>query len=195
MLTAHPYPSPLESRTVSGRSCGSCSLCCKVFPVPEVDSARSVMCRHCIPGKGCGVHASRPAICRNFFCNWLLLDTLGPEWQPEQAKMVLQTIAFPDALGLVVHVDPDFPDHWRIEPYYARIKGWALKAQQQTKATGPVYFVMAEIHRREFLVLPDREVDLGEFEDDEEIEVERRVSNGRIEVSAKKKHKPPPAGP
>jgi hypothetical protein len=179
---------------VPGRSCGSCSLCCKVFSVPDVDSPRSVLCQHCIPGKGCSIHASRPAICRNFYCNWLLIETLEPEWQPEQAKMVLQTIAFSDALGLVVHVDPDFPDNWRLPPYYARIKGWALKAQQQTEANGPIYFVAVEVHRREYLILPDRDIDLGDFEDDEELQVERRVSNGRIEVLARKKPKSSPVG-
>lgn len=189
MLASDPGVSPLESKIVPGRSCGACSLCCKLFAVPEVESPRSVLCRHCIPGKGCAIHAQRPPICRNFFCNWLLIDTLGPEWEPERARIVLQSIAFPDALGLVVHVDPDFPESWRSPPYYPQIKGWALKAQQNTQATGPVYFVIAEIHRREYLILPDREIDLGDFEDHEEIQVERRVSNGRIEVTARKKQK------
>ncbi len=109
--------------------------------------------------------------------------------------MVLQTIAFSDALGLVVHVDPDFPDNWRLPLYYARIKGWALKAQRQTKASGPIWFVAVEVHRREYLILPDSEIDLGDFEEDDEFQVERRVSNGRIDVLARKKHKPVSSGP
>lgn len=188
VLAAHPDVSPLESKIVPGRSCGSCTLCCKVFAVPEVESPRSVLCKHCIPNKGCSIHSSRPPICREFFCNWLLIDTLGPEWQPERSKIVLQSVAVAGGhQGLSVHADPDFPNNWRQPPYYPQIKAWAAKAQQNTKQIGPIYFVIAEVHHRKYLILPDHDVDLGDFEDRDEIQIERRLSNGRIEVFARKK--------
>jgi hypothetical protein len=177
----------LEAKIVPGRRCGSCTLCCKIFAVPEVESPRSVLCGHCVAGEGCSIHHARPAICREFFCNWLLIETLGPEWQPERAGLVLQSVALPGGhQGLAIHVDPDVPDRWRAQPYYGRIKAWAAKAQQQTKPDGPIYFVIAEVHRRNFLVLPEREVDLGDFDDHEQMTIERRVANGRIEVFARK---------
>jgi hypothetical protein len=186
----HPDVSPLESKIVAGRGCGSCTLCCKIFAVPEVGSPRSVLCKHCIPEKGCSIHASRPSICRDFFCNWLLIETLGPEWQPERSKIVLQSLAMPGGhQALCVHADPDYPNNWLSPPYYPKIKAWAAKAKQQTKADGPIYFVIAEIHRRKLLILPDCDRDLGDFEDHEQIEIERRVlSSGRVEVFARKRH-------
>jgi hypothetical protein len=188
VLAAHPEVSSLESKIVPGRSCGSCTLCCKVFAVPEVESPRSILCKHCVPNKGCSIHSSRPAICRQFFCNWLLIDTLGPEWQPERSKIVLQSVVVADGhQGLSVHADPDYPESWRQPPYYTQIKGWAAKAAQHTKQTGPIYFVVAEVDLRKFLILPDRDVDLGEFKDNEQIEIERRSFNGRIEIGARKK--------
>jgi hypothetical protein len=182
-----PQSSTLESKIVAGRSCGACTLCCKVFSVPEVDSPRSVLCKHCVPEKGCSIHLARPQICRDFFCNWLLVDALGPEWQPERSRIVLQSVALPGGhQGLSVHADPDHPDGWKSPPYYDQIKGWARKAEQHTKEFGPIYFVVAEVDRRKLLVLPEKEIDLGLFGDGESIEIQRLVSAGRIEIRARK---------
>jgi hypothetical protein len=187
VIAVNPNAAPLETKIVPGRSCGSCTLCCKVFAVPEVESPRSVLCKHCVPEKGCSIHASRPPVCRQFFCNWLLIGTLGPEWQPERAKIVLQSVALAGGhQGLSVHADPDFPENWRLPPYYTKIKAWAAKAAQNTKQTGPIYFVVAEVDLRKFLILPDQDVDLGIFQDKESIEIERQVRNGQTEITARK---------
>jgi hypothetical protein len=185
LYVAHADGAPLASKIVPGRSCGSCTQCCKISPLPEVASPRSVYCKHCIPQRGCSIYASRPSLCREFFCNWLLLDELGPEWQPERSKLVLQSLALPGGhQGLFIHADPDFPDGWRTPPYYGRIKDWAAKAERNTKNVGPIYFVLAGVHLRKFLILPDCDVDLGIFEDHEGIEITRCVTNGRIALAA-----------
>jgi hypothetical protein len=187
VIAADPDVSLLESKIVPGRSCGSCTLCCKVFAVPEVDSPRSILCKHCDPGKGCSIHLSRPPVCREFFCNWLLIETLGPEWQPERSKIVLQSVALAGGhQGLSIHADPDFPENWRLPPYYSQIKAWAAKAAQHTMQTGPIYFVVAEIDLRKFLILPNRDLDLGVFQDNESIEIERQSRNGLTEITARR---------
>ncbi len=187
MVAADPDVSPLESKIVPGRSCGSCTLCCKVFAVPEVESPRSVLCKHCSPGKGCSIHTFRPSVCRDFFCNWLLIETLGPEWQPERSKIVLQSVTLAGGhQGLSVHSDPDYPENWRLPPYYTQIKGWAAKASQHTKQSGPIYFVVAEVNLRKFLILPDRDVDLGIFEYNEKIEIERYARDDQIQITARR---------
>jgi hypothetical protein len=187
VVAANADAAPLELEILPGRSCGSCTLCCKVFAVPEVESPRSILCKYCDPGKGCSIHFSRPPVCRQFFCNWLLVETLGPEWQPERSKIVLQSVALAGGhQGLSIQADPDFPDNWRLPPYYAQIKSWALKASQHTMQNGPIYFVISEIDRRKFLILPDRELDLGVFKDSESIEFERQSRNGRTAITARK---------
>ena len=50
-IVAHPAP---------GRECGSCTLCCKVYDVPAVDSVAGQWCRHTKQGRGCAIHATRP---------------------------------------------------------------------------------------------------------------------------------------
>lgn len=177
-----------QPKIVPGRSCGTCNLCCKLPEISEVESPRSVLCKHWALKTGCSIYACRPAVCRDFFCNWLLIETLEPEWQPERSRIMLQSLAFPEGHQcLSAHVDPDFPDNWLLPPYYSQLKRWALKAQHHTKAVGPIYFVLAVIHRHKFLILPNRDVDLGDFDEHDQVEIERQVSNGRVEVLARKK--------
>jgi len=119
-------------------------------------------CRHCAPGRGgCKIYDTRPEECRNFYCNWLLRPDLGPEWRPLDCKMIL--LVYPQ--GLTVHVDPDFPDTWRKEPYHRQLQLWAFKAWQARM------HVAVWIKRRRIIILPDRDIDLGEFDPGDRIEV------------------------
>lgn len=71
----------------SGRSCGTCSLCCTVLRVDELNKLGGVDCQHqCKPQPtprqdpgasdepaqfGCAIHSRRPQICRDYRCLWL----------------------------------------------------------------------------------------------------------------------------
>jgi Fe-S-cluster containining protein len=58
----------------TGRSCGECSLCCKLPPIdtPELQKQANTWCPHCRPGKGgCSDYETRPTLCRNYRCLWL----------------------------------------------------------------------------------------------------------------------------
>ena len=180
-----PLVSDLPALVVPGRSCGTCSLCCKVFAVSDFNKPRSVWCQHCAPDGGCAIHATRPSLCREFFCNWLLLENLGPEWKPERCHLVLQSIVYPgDHQCLAIHVDPDFPDSWRSPPFHQQIKQWSLKASERT--TGPLYFVRLVIDLRNLIVLPDREIDLGNLAENESVHVERSVTAQGVKFVARK---------
>jgi hypothetical protein len=132
--------------------------------VDEFEKPQGVWCRHCAPGHGgCMIHATRPAVCRDFFCGWLVGPNLGPEWRPLVCKMIL----FFDTSGtrLAVHVDPQHPGTWRREPYYGELKRWsreAIAAQQQ---------IVVFIKRRAIAVLPDRDVDFGDLDPGDHIRV------------------------
>ncbi len=54
----------------SGRVCGDCKLCCKVFEVAALNKSSGVWCEHC-PARGCSIHADRPRECRDYGCLWL----------------------------------------------------------------------------------------------------------------------------
>lgn len=68
------------------RRCLPCTACCHVYPVPEAGSPAFVDCAQ-LTADGCGVHATRPAMCRAFACEWL------QGWGEEHDR--------PDRLGLV----------------------------------------------------------------------------------------------
>ena len=59
------------------RSCAGCTACCTVLDVPELDAPSFVSCRH-LTGGGCGIHATRPPICRSYHCEWA--RGFAPEW-------------------------------------------------------------------------------------------------------------------
>ncbi len=93
MLTSGPSPvlapETFVAQPAPGRACGACTLCCKVYDVPAVESVAGQWCRHTKAGQGCAIHATRPDHCRAFHCLWMTESWLGPEWKPDRAKMVL----------------------------------------------------------------------------------------------------------
>jgi len=54
-----------------GRACGPCSLCCHVLRVDALRKLGGVDCVHQRGGGGCGIHPTRPQICRAYRCLWL----------------------------------------------------------------------------------------------------------------------------
>ena len=135
------------------RSCGSCTLCCKLFPVPELEKPASQWCRHIAQGRGCGIHETRPSVCRAFWCQWIENDQLGPEWKPEIAKFVLSI--YPGSNSLAVTVDPASPANWRKEPYLSDLRRFATAALAQ----GDQVIVFKGDHAT--AILPEGETELG----------------------------------
>lgn len=62
---------PERARRAAERSCGPCSACCTVLRVDELAKPAGVDCEHQRAGGGCGIHESRPPICRAYHCLWL----------------------------------------------------------------------------------------------------------------------------
>ena len=142
-----------ESAILPGRACGSCTLCCKLLRIAELDKPGGEWCRHCAIGEGCRTYESRPRSCRGFFCSWLTQAALDESWFPARAKLMV----YPGQDGgwLNVVVDPARPDAWRREPYYTEIKGWARNG------AGLGIRVVVAIGGRVIAVLPEEDADLG----------------------------------
>jgi hypothetical protein len=144
---------------VAGRSCDSCTLCCKVIAVAELDKPRGQDCGHCDIGRGCKVYDRRPRVCAEFYCSYLLSPALGEEWKPATAKMVLGYMSEADVI--IIYTDPDHPRMWRTEPYYSRIRKWA-------GSTDKGYVLIWEPEGARALY-GDREFALGSVRDDQVI--------------------------
>jgi Fe-S-cluster containining protein len=116
----------LRGAAMTERACGTCSLCCKLPYVRELDKPMDTWCRHASPGRGgCLIHPDRPPSCRTFICGWLASTELGDEWFPARCKMYLKQ----RPKGRLVTVDPAFPTVWRREPYYSQLLAWAQRMQ------------------------------------------------------------------
>jgi hypothetical protein len=124
-----------------------------LFPVPELDKPAGRWCRHIAQGRGCGIHGTRPPVCRAFWCQWIENADLGSEWKPEIAKFVLSI--YPGSNSLAVTVDPSMPAAWRREPYLSGLRRFAAAALAQGDQ------VIVFVGERGTAVLPSGEQELG----------------------------------
>jgi len=155
-----------QVRTVPGRACGPCSLCCKVLDIEPLGKPQGQWCPHCLKPSGCSIHASLPQVCRDFHCAWMTQPELGDEWFPRRCKMVLRQVpltADERQTRIQVYVDPSSPSAWRREPYYAQLKKWARDGMKGIDIDGAnrMRQVVIYIGDRGVVLLPDKEVDLG----------------------------------
>jgi len=159
--------------------------------ISEFRKPRGQWCTHCAPGKGCKIYDTRPATCRDFVCGWLMWPELGPEWKPEICKV----IAYREAEGrrLSLDVDPGFPSAWRSPAIYRQLKAWAV-AGSPTASRAMQFLVTVKVGRRTIVVLPDRDVDLGNFDDDEVISISAKLSPGGMSLDVAKVKAERPAG-
>jgi hypothetical protein len=72
-----------------GRTCGTCTLCCKIYAIRELNKPAGRWCVHAERDRGCKIYNERPDTCRGFYCMWRVDATLGPEWKPETAHFVV----------------------------------------------------------------------------------------------------------
>jgi hypothetical protein len=156
------------------RSCGSCTLCCKLFPVPVLEKPAGRWCRHIAQGRGCGIHETRPPVCRAFWCQWIENDALGPEWKPEVSKFVLSI--YPGTNSLAVTVDPGHPAGWRQAPYLSELRRWASAALAQGDQ------ILVFNGDRATAVLPEGEAELGRILPGDRIATLRAGQGYRVEV-------------
>lgn len=73
------------------KSCGPCSVCCRdtQFELGGKLKPAGVMCPHAAPPQGCTIYRTRPSVCRNFFCGWYYLPSLGEEWRPDLCEVLI----------------------------------------------------------------------------------------------------------
>jgi hypothetical protein len=176
MPTAAPIAMNSDARVIPGRECGSCTLCCKVYNIPEIGKAAGKWCKHCTPGKGCAIHETLPSQCAAFNCLWRTEEALPPHWKPEQSKMVI-TI-FPLNGFIYVQVDPGAPSAWRKQPYYDQLRQWAKNNLQKG------IHVIVFVNEIATLIMPDQDVPIGPMKPTDGISVRRNFAPGFAKYEA-----------
>ena len=72
-------------------SCGGCTVCCVVPPIrsPQFSKTSGVSCIHRRSGEDCSIHASRPEVCRSWYCGFRTLEFLNEEWRPDKSGLLV----------------------------------------------------------------------------------------------------------
>lgn len=177
------------------RQCGTCTLCCKVMRIEELDKPVGQWCPNCAIGSGCKIYADRPQSCRDFHCGYMFWENnIGEHWYPAKSRMVIVSELNGKRIG--IRVDPSRPDAWRTQPYYNEIKAWA-QATRVPEGRADAFVVTVHIGERWIWVLPDREVDVGIVADDEIVATAEVMtpSGPKIDVVKLKKDDPRLAAP
>lgn len=165
-----------EARTVPGRECGNCTLCCKVYNVVALGKVAGKWCSHCKPGRGCTIHDSLPSECAAFNCLWKTEPAMSMQWKPDQAKMVLTL--HPATNNIQVVVDPGQPSAWTRQPYHGQLR--VLSKTNMAKG----HLVVVLVNELATLILPDQDVQLGVLTSDQVISVTQEAgpNGGNYEV-------------
>lgn len=145
-----------------GRSCGSCTLCCKVLAIDELHKPHGEWCPHAKPGRGCAIYAERPGSCREFHCGWLVSPGLSQEWFPASSKIVLMYVEN----GITAVVDAGRPDAWKSPPFYQQLKTWSAAFLQHNRQ------VLVRVGNRTIAILPEEDADLGQMGPGERVIIE-----------------------
>jgi hypothetical protein len=94
------------------RECGSCSACCTVIGVHEIEKGMYETCEH-VCEAGCAIYAERPGSCQTFECQWMrgVLEVDG----------AIDIEMRPDACGVMLDYQPDTAfgevfTAWEVEP-------------------------------------------------------------------------------
>jgi hypothetical protein len=144
-----------------GRSCGTCTLCCKVHGIAELAKPVGKWCPHCEIGKSCKIYETRPQECRTFHCLWLADGRMAEHWRPDRSKIVVTPGS--NANSLELRCDPGHPGAWRKEPYYSEIKQLAMKARSMDG------MLIVAVNGSCTFVAPEGEFFLGDVHPDQRI--------------------------
>jgi len=165
---------------VAGRSCGECTLCCKLIGVTELDKPKGIWCKHCDVGVGCKIYANRPAECRAFHCGYLVNDRLGEHWKPSRSKMVVTT----DGPSVTIYVDPGRPGAWRVEPFQSELKHLAQQAMRDNAQ------ILVQQGKNTIVILPDGEKNIGVLSDDQAVVTAESAGPSGAQFEAKSLDQP-----
>ena len=118
-----------SAETVGHRTCGGCTLCCKLMPVAEIGKKGGIRCQH-QKHTGCSIYhqPGMPHSCQIWSCRWLIDPETKDLSRPDRSRYVLDPVPdfviaqTPQPDGSIkseslpvmqVWVDPRYPDAHR----------------------------------------------------------------------------------
>lgn len=168
---------PMPSN-IAPRQCGDCGLCCRVLAVEALAKPAHVACDHYADGVGCTIYDQRPAACRSFRCLWLDQPALAENWKPNRSHIVLHLAASDGQL--IATVDPDHPEAWQQPERRQALRDWA------TRGLSEGFQVIVKIGPRMIAIMPDHDIDLGDFNEGERVRFSRVHTAAGVGIVARR---------
>jgi len=104
--------------------CGTCTYCCHVMKVKELNKPANTSCTHCIEGSGCAIYNDRPNSCREYECLWLRSQQfdkpLASGLRPDRCKVVIGTAN--NGNDVVLYTEPAHRNAWQ-QPAFSEALG------------------------------------------------------------------------
>ncbi len=104
--------------------CGTCTYCCHVMKVKELNKPANTSCTHCVEDSGCAIYNDRPNSCREYECLWLRSQQfdkpLAPGLRPDRSKVVIGTLN--QGSEIVLYTEPAHRNAWQ-QPAFSEALG------------------------------------------------------------------------
>ena len=122
---AMTIPTTSNAPETSARNdCGTCTYCCHVMKVKELNKPANTACTHCIEGNGCAIYNDRPVSCRQYECLWLRSQQfdkpLSAGLRPDRCKVVIGTLN--QGNDIVLYTEPAHQNAWQ-QPAFSEALG------------------------------------------------------------------------
>lgn len=138
------------------RTCGGCTLCCRLMPVAEIGLLAGQRCQHQRHGKGCAIYDHAPLSCAAWTCAWLSDPDAAGLGRPDRSHYVVDTM--PDYVTLqrpgeadrrmpVIQIwcDPAYPDAHRDPALRAYLSSHPVAALIRYNSVDAIIIVPPEI--------------------------------------------------
>lgn len=70
--------------------CDGCTLCCKLLPVPWMDSPEGEYCKECEPEIGCKIWENVSEYCKKYRCLYNQLNNMDVMYRPDYCGIVFE---------------------------------------------------------------------------------------------------------
>jgi hypothetical protein len=94
-------------------------MCCSALEIEEFRKPAGPACVHCASGGGCAIYSTRPRLCRDFECQWLIDRALPPRLRPDRIGTILMEAHDADEYRAVC--SPSRPHAWRDPRVFAHL--------------------------------------------------------------------------
>jgi len=124
--------------------CKSCTLCCYLFPIKELNKPSCTVCKHC--DKGCKIHDTKPSECTNFNCAYYQMENASEDLRPDNCKVIFERISERLFIG-TLHPDYELTETARKQIVAFNKQGFSTLIVSPNK-TQPILF-LADGHKVE----------------------------------------------